>query len=102
MNYNNNVNKANVIPIEVLKHQLQIANCDGFDCLQVKTSNKNMMCYYGATYPEAITVNGSVYTLWINAINENYYYVSKEHQEYIEEMKQIHAIDSERDDLEGF
>ena len=84
MNYNNKVNKANVIPIEVLKHQLQIANGDGFDCIQVKTSNKNMMCYYGATYPKATTANGSIYMLWINV------------------MKPIHAIDSERDDLEGF
>ena len=102
MNNNIKVNKANVIPVEVLKHQIQIANCDGFDCFQVKTLNKNMMCYYGAKYPEAIKVNGQIYTLWINAINQDYYYISKEHLDYIEEMKQIHAIDSERDDLEGF
>lgn len=101
MNTVKEINKT-FVSIAQLQKQVEPATCDGFNCLKVNTATKNFVVNRGIEYPEAIKVQNQVFKLWINAITDDYYYISPEHQEYIQEMIQIHAIDSENDDMEGF
>ena len=99
----NKVNKINkIIGIAQLKKQIEPAVCDGFNCLKVNTATKNFVLSKGGTYPEAIQVQGQIFKLWINAITDDFYYISPEHQEYIDEMMAIYAYDCAKDDGELF
>lgn len=95
------INKS-FVSIAQLKKQVEPAICDGFHCFKVNTAIKNFVLSKGGIYPEAIQVQGQKFKLWINAITDDFYYVSPEHQEYIDEMMAIYAYDCAKDDGELF
>lgn len=86
-----------IVTLEQLQKQIEPANCDGFNCLKVNTATKNFAISRGAEYPKAIRVHGQIYKLWINAINDDFYYVSPEHQRFIDEIMKIDAYDFEKE-----
>ena len=82
-----------IVTIEQLQKQIEPANCDGFNCLKVNTATKNFVISKGGKYPKAIRVQGQVFKLWINAMTDDFYYISPEHQGFIEDIMKIDAYD---------
>lgn len=101
MNNDVKINKT-FVSIAQLQKQIEPAVCDGFNCLKVNTATKNFVLSKGGAYPKAIQVQSQTFKLWINAINDDFYYISPEHQSFIEDIMKIDAYDFAKENGEVF